>query len=227
MKKNLSSLEINYLLREMDTLIGSKVDKIYNIRNEIILVLHVPNTGKTIMRIVPGKFLFNGNTRESSEEPSSFCMLLRKHLDNARLRTISQMLPERIVEFVFEKDNVKKLYAEFFSQGNIILCNENGEIITAQVLKSWKERSIHRGNKYDYPKSMHSIFTLTPEELGNILKNTEKRAVVTFLAIELGIGGTYSEEACSEAGINKDSLPAGIKKNEIEKLAKVTGTFLT
>ncbi|MEK6808459.1 MAG: NFACT family protein [Nanoarchaeota archaeon] len=218
MKLGTSSLELGYLIREFNILIGGKIDKIYEINNEIIIVIHLPNIGKKCLRIIPGKFIFFSDERDSAEEPSNLCRILRKHLENTRLRNITQKTSERIVEFLFEKETKKILYAELFSQGNIILCDENNGIITAKLLKVWKDRAILHNKSYDYPKLKLNFYNLSYDELRNIFSNTEKSSLVTCLAIDLGLGGTYSEEICLRAGIDKVIIPRDVTQSDIKKL---------
>ena len=138
MKSNIASLELHYLVKELQSLIDSKVDNIYNPKKEeLILQLHIPNKGKQLLRIISGKFLYIASKKQPSQEPSQFCMFLRKHLDNSRLRSIKQLNSERIVEFLFEKQEKKKLIIEFFGKGNIILCDIDGTILSALIYHKW------------------------------------------------------------------------------------------
>src|SRR3989338_354620 len=216
--KKLSSIELNYLVKEMSLLIGSKVDKIYDIEDEIVISLHLPNTGKKFLRIVPGKFLFLTDYKESAENPSGFAMNLRKYLSNARIREIKQVVPERIIEIIFEKEERFRLYIEMFSNGNVILTDDKQDIISAQLMKSWKDRTIKAKLKYDYPKSRHDIFSITQEKLLEIFSSTQKDKLVTSLAMDLGAGGVFSEEICMLSKIDKNKSPKEIDSHDAKKI---------
>ena len=105
MKKQLSSLEIHYIVKELQILINSRIDNIYHSKNkDLILQFYVKGIGNKILRISPGSSLYLTEIREKYGEPSNFCIFLRKRLGNSIMEDIRQIKPERIVEFVFEKE---------------------------------------------------------------------------------------------------------------------------
>ncbi len=214
MKKNLASIELSYIIKELDELIGSKLDKIYHIeKNVFLLQFHVTGKGKKILRVsVPDYLCLTDYKGEAPETPSQFCMLLRKNLEQARLRSIKQLYSERIVELLFEKQEKKKIFIELFSPGNLILCNEKNVIISALLKKKWKDRTIRGGIKYEFPKREINFFDLKEKELENLFKNTQKDSIITCLAIELGLGGVYAEEACLIAKVDKKTSPKDATK---------------
>ena len=227
MKKNLSSLEISYMLKELSFLVDQKIDKIYHPdKKELLLQFHVTGKGKHILRIIAGKYLFLTETKEEAGEPSGFCMFLRKHLANAILRAINQLESERIVEFVFEnKLGRKSLIIEFFSQGNILLTNDKHIILSAVEYHIWKDREIRPKLKYQYPKRPINIFDLKLKDFKKIT-DSNKENIVKSLAVDFGFGGTYSEEICLLAGVDKDKKPAELTDKDIKKLFDSTSKIL-
>ncbi|MBW2988895.1 NFACT family protein [Candidatus Woesearchaeota archaeon] len=220
MKTGLTSLEIHYLVKELEFLEGSRVDNIYNPKKEeIIIQLYAPGKGKQILRVISGKIMYLASSKGPAEEPSGFCMFLRKHLGNCRLKEIRQLGPERIVEMDFEKTDKKKLVIELFGKGNIILCDEEGTVLSALVYHKWKDREIMAKKKYTYPKMEYSFIGLKAKELDELLKGSSK-SIVKCLAAELGLGGKYSEEACLTAGIDKEKAASELEDGERSELLK-------
>ena len=218
MKTNLTSLEIHYLVNELQFLIDSKVDNIYNpAKEELILQLHVPNKGKQLLRIISGKLLYLTSIKKDAGEPTQFCMFLRKHLDNARLRAIKQLESERIVEFIFEKDEERKLIVELFGKGNIILCDKEDIILSALVYHRWKDREIRAKLKYSYPKMEYNFFNIKLNDLKDVFSRSEK-TIVKCLATELGLGGSYAEEVCLVSNIDKNIIPSKLRGKDIENI---------
>jgi predicted ribosome quality control (RQC) complex YloA/Tae2 family protein len=228
MKKDLSSLEIHYMLKELKLLIDQKIDKIYHPhKNELILQFHVTGKGKHILRIIAGKYLFLTDIKEESKEPSGFCMFLRKHISNARLREINQLGSERIVEFIFEKKQGKEiLIIEFFSNGNIILTDDKYTILSATEYHKWKDREIKAKLNYQYPKKPANIFNLKLKDIKDTIKNSNKEGIVKTLAIELGFGGLYSEELCLLTKIDKNKKPNEITDKDIKNLLDTVSNLL-
>lgn len=212
MKNQLSALELHYLIKELKSLIGGKIDKIYNPeKNELLIQLHIPNTGKKMLRISVPNFLYITAHKTKQEQPSGFCAYLRRKLANARLRSIDQKEFERIVELVFEnKEGKFSLIIELFSKGNIMLLQDN-RILSAIEYQKWKERTIKPKEEYIYPKKKYNLLKLTEKELSSLLKESDKESVVKTLAMDLGLGGIFSEEVCFSAKIDKDQPPKNLK----------------
>jgi predicted ribosome quality control (RQC) complex YloA/Tae2 family protein len=220
MKTSLASLEVHYLVKEFQFLVGGRIDNIYNPKKEeFILQFFVSGKGKHIIRMISGKLIYLASAKSPAEAPSGFCMFLRKHLGNSRLRSVKQLESERIVEFVFEKAEKKKLIVELFGKGNVLLCDENDVILSALVYHKWKDREIRAKGKYSYPKRNYNIFELELSELKKLFQESDKE-LVKCLASELGLGGPYSEEACLLSDVDKGISPSSLDDKEINKLFK-------
>ncbi len=217
-KTQLSALEIHYLLKELDILINSKLDKIYHPKKkEIILQLHVPNKGKHTLSVSPAA-VFLADSKPFVGEPSDLCMYLRKKLKNARLRSISQPGFERVISFEFENKQGKfNLVVEMFSTGNIILVKDK-EILTAAEYQNWSDRTIRPKEEYIYPAKEHNFLNIKKPELKRLLNDTEKESLVKCLAVDLSLGGTYAEELCILSGIDKNKKPSELKEKDISDL---------
>jgi len=217
----LSALEMHYVIKDIQLLIGSKVDKIYHPeKNTLILQLHKTGTGKNLLKLkVPG-YLCMTQTKESTQQPSQFCAYLRKKLSNSFLELIEQKGFERIVELKFRlKEGELSLVFEFFSPGNIILTKDN-QILSALEYQEYKDRKIKPKEEYKYPTKEYNFLELTENNLMELLKKTDKSSVVKALAIDLGLGGLFAEEACLNSGVDKDKKPNEIReiKNLFESL---------
>ena len=130
---------IVYELKEK--LIGGRIDKIYQPRNDEIIF--------SVRSVKDGNFkvLVSANsmnprihiTEIKKENPVTapmFCMVLRKHIAGGRILDIRQPGFERITEIDIESMNemgdlgVKRIIAEFMGKySNIILVDENGRIL--------------------------------------------------------------------------------------------------
>jgi len=220
MAKQLSSLDMHFLLKELKDLENSRVDRIYNSgKEEAYIQLHKANAGKSILRLILGKAIFLALEKSIDETPSGFCMLLRKHLEGKFLDSITQLEPERILEFAFKsKDEKKILYIEFFGKGNIILCSEDNKIIDSLIRHKFKDRTIFPKEQYEHPSMQYNPFKIKDNELASLFKNSKKDKLITSLATELGLGGVYSEEVCLLSGIDKNTIPKEIGEKQIKNI---------
>ncbi|MBI4176135.1 MAG: NFACT family protein, partial [Candidatus Aenigmarchaeota archaeon] len=214
--KALSSIDIHCLAKELKSLEGSRVDNIYQKgKEEFLFQLHKTSEGKKLLRILMGKALFLTPHKGEMETLSGFCMLLRKHLGNAFIASISQIEPERIVRITFEaKEGVYNLYIEFLGKGNIVLCKEDGTIIDALLHQEFKDRTIAPKQKYKHPQMGYNVFALDSGYLSSLLTSTTKGSLVKCLAIDLGLGGMYGEEACANAKVDKNKNPNELDSKE-------------
>ncbi len=221
--KILSSIEIACVVKELQNLLGAKVSQVYQPDNiEIVLSFHKTGLGKQLLRLVPGQCLYlTFGKRESPKRQKNFCRFLRKRLNQSRLRKIEQKNNERIVEFFFEaKENNFYLIVEFFSKGNIILCDENKVIISALQVQIWKDRKIKARVHYEYPPSQaNDFFSINKIEFKKMILESKKENVVKTLALNLGLGGIYAEYICSLAKIKKEKKH--LNEKEIDALFNV------
>jgi len=219
MKKDFTSLELHYIVKELQDLVNARVDKIYHPkRNYLVLQLFISSKGKRLLKIELPHFLYVTKRRlENPERPSNFCLILRKALDNSFLRSFSQKDSERIVELIFEKRNTKFiLIIELFSKGNIILCKDNYTIIVPLFVQRWKQRNIKRGELYKFPPPTVNFLKIKQKEFCDIIQLSQKDSLVKTFAIDLGLGGVYAEELCLISGINKNSK--NLTQKELNKL---------
>ncbi len=224
--KILSSIEIKYIVEELQTLIDSKVDQIYQPNNnELILAFHKTNIGRKLLRIVPGTCLYLTSKKSPSpKDQLNFCKFLRKRLLNTRLKAIEQKNMERIIELNFEfKDSKFILITEFFSKGNIILCDNEYNILSALQFQSWKDRSIKTKVKYEYPPAKKLVYSL--EDFKYLIENSNKESIVKTLATGLNLGGLYAEELCFRAKIDKTKKT--ISEQEIKIVYKELQNLLS
>src|SRR3989344_1314312 len=225
-KKSISSLELAALINELQFLVNGKVSQIYHPeKNLFLLQLHALGKGKQLLKIISGKWLCLTAEKENALKPSSFCMQLRKYIDNAVIRSIYQKGSERVVIFELEKAEKYFLIIELFSKGNIILTDHKNIIITALENQEWKDRTVKPKEKYVFPPLEVSWKELNVKKLQEILKKSEKRNLATSLATEIGLGGLYAEELCRQAEVDLEQVPKEVTAKEAELLVKTIKNF--
>jgi predicted ribosome quality control (RQC) complex YloA/Tae2 family protein len=203
--KNLSSLEIRAVVDELQKLVDGKVDQIYQPDNtEVIVSIHKTGLGRNNIRIISGIAVYiSSKRRKSPQQQINFCRFLRKRLKNSRLRKIEQKDFERIIELHFEaKEQNFIMVCEFFSKGNVILCDEKYTIISALQVQLWKDRKIKAKVPYQYPPRKKILFD-DYQDFAFYIEQQEKESIVKKLAT-MNLGGLYAEEICSRAGVDKD-----------------------
>lgn len=224
-KKSLSSLELAAIVKELQFLARSKISQVYYSDGLLLLQLHVSGEGKQLLKIIPGKLMCLTKIKDTADRPSGFCQQLRKYLGGGIITSLSQKDAERVVSIEVENILYKSkqkfyLIVELFSIGNIILTDKEQVIITALESREWKDRTIKPREKYVLPPLSVNYLILTKDQLKNLLRKSDKRSLVTFLATEIGLGGLYAEEVCKLAGIDKNKIPKEVPESWIVPLHK-------
>ncbi len=204
--RGFATIDLMFMTKELQTLIGGRIDKIYHLDNDIYIYIYITSKGKKLLRIKPNKAWLT-TYKPEFEELGHFAETLRKHIGNARIKTIKQVKSERILEITLEKEKEYKLYIEFFSNGNIILEKE-GKIICARIERKWKDRTIRRGQKYEMPPEVTDLLNITEEQVNKAVKDN---SVSQALAI-LGFGKDYAFEICLRTGISPNQVNADSKR---------------
>ena len=185
--------------------------------------MHVPNKGKKLLRI-SGNFIYLTKEKGKYDSPTGFCMFLRKKLTSGRIREVKQIDSERVVNIEIEtKDEKFNLIVELFGKGNLILLKDN-KILSAIEYKKWKDRTIKPNELYKSPRREYNFFKLTEKTLKELLGKSNKENLVKSLALELGLGGIYSEEICLRLNIDKNNKPSQVKdiKKILKEIKKIT-----
>ncbi len=170
-----------------DKLVGGRIDKIYQPSAEEI-ILHV-HSGKEKYRLYlsagtnhAGAYL-TSEPSSNPQTPPGFCMLLRKHLQGARIRNIIQVDSERIIEILTDATNElgfevrHRLIIEIMGKhSNILLVS----IETGKILDCIKRIS---GDVNRYRQTLPGLAYVSPPSHGKIsyfgLKFPEYAAAVS------------------------------------------------
>ncbi len=158
------AFHIRRLATELNTfLVGGKINRISQVnKDELTFIIY---TKKTTVKLILSANASNARVCLSltEKEPApiapNFCMLLRKHLQNAEILEVRQHEFERIVEITLhctsdfsECDRV--LHCELMGKYSNIVLTEKGVILGAlktTALESENHRLLLAGAKYAYP----------------------------------------------------------------------------
>ena len=212
---------------------GGKIDKIYQpTRDEVVLYIRGPaGNVRLLLSANPGhpRAHLTERNRENPEQPPMFCMLLRKHLQGARILELNQPPLERILDFRLETldelgDRVeRRLVLEAMGRSaNLLLLDGEGRIVDCtrrvdgDLAKG--QRQLLPGLFYRQPPAVDKLnpFTLSPEELRLVLANPLGKAWDKLLLDSFtGLSPLVARELAFRAGGDSEKLAA-----ELEKLGK-------
>lgn len=218
MKSNLSSLEVTFLVKELQVLVGAKVEKVFQTdkpKEDFLFSLHVPTVGKKFLFISLPNFLCLSSFKPSFPTlPPHFCSSLRRKITNAKITSIQQVAFERIIKISFStKLGPSDLIIEFLAPGNIVLAlpEEDNRIVSVFHPKIWNDqRKILPNKPYVYPTKQLDPRSLSLEEFSNIIQSSDKESVVKSLAIDFSFGGLFAKEILSSIDFDHQVIPSSL-----------------
>lgn len=171
------------VIRELSSLFtGGKISKINQPEKERLSLLIYTRKGTLKLDIcLSAKFCrISAGEREESANPKvapNFCMLLRKHLQNAEITAIEQVDFERVVYFDFncfsEFETAKeRLYLEIMGKYSNAVLTRDGVILGALKTSSLEscKRVTLTGARYTLPEKQDKANPLKYEELEEVFK---------------------------------------------------------
>jgi len=222
LKEVMTSFDVAAVTNEINELAkGAHVAKIYQIGTQTLLLkLRRPNQPRLQLLIEAGKRLhLTSYIHETPKKPSSFCMSLRKYLDNGVVKEVRQHEFERIaITEISTRQGDFQLVSELFGGGNIILVDPEGKILQAMTYKRMRDRNILRGEIFLHPPARgRNPLKLSPQDFLEIKKLGETE-IVRGLTNFLSISGTYAEEILLRVDVNKKMECSSLTEHELDSI---------
>src|SRR5437773_314187 len=217
MKASITSFDLRVLVAEWQGLLGGHVDKIYQRDDEVIFRINVPDRGKVELYLKAGQWLCLHEVEDKPESPPPFAQTLRRLLDNARVTAVEQRGLDRIAIFRVERGPERfDIVFEVFSRGNLVLVRD-AVIVAVMFPQKFKDRDVQVGERYSYPVSGIDSLDLDRDGFAKALQSA-KGQVVRILATVLNLGGTYAEELCLRAAVDKETRVKDLQDRQIDSL---------
>ena len=221
-------LVTDHLNRE---LLGSKIYRVYmpNPHTVLLLVRRKSDTSALVADLNGGSpaLYVPEKLPENPETPPSFCMLLRKHLEEGRITKIYQSDLDRIITLEIDmlgqssKIITKKLVCELTGKNSNLILTQDGMIIDSLKHVGAAQssyRSILPGKEYvaPPPQSGLNLLTADPAEIvraaGSLPSATFAKA---FVSATTGVGKATAGELLAAA----DILPQTVRLEPAEEHA--------
>lgn len=228
MQKQLSAFDIYVIVNELQSLTGGYIEKIYHLtRSELLIKVKKENKNKINLFIRNGELIcITEKNLETPQKPSTFAMTLRKYLQNGKINSVIQHEFDRIIKLkIGKKEGEYTLIFEFFSKGNIILLDPNGNIIFPLIKESWAHRNIKGRQPYVPPPTQLNPFDLSFEDYKKLLKKSTSDIVRT-LAVYINLSGPIAEEICIRADVDKKTKIENTNDETIVKIFNTMTNFL-
>ena len=161
----------------------------------------------------------------------NFCMLLRKHLQNAKIVSVSQPGLERVVRFELEHLNElgdlcsKYLIIELMGKhSNIIFCDDQNKIIDSIKHISGMVSSVREvlpGREYFIPKTQDKAELLETKqsEIEVVLRTKNMPLYKAIYCGFTGLSPCVAHELCYRAEVDSDKAVSDLSAAELEQIS--------
>lgn len=210
----------------LNALLGGRIYKIAQPESDELL-LTIKNNGTQYRLLLsadaslPLVYLTETNKPSPLTAPG-FCMLLRKHLQNARITGIKQPGLERIIHIELEHLNElgdicsKKLIVEIMGKhSNIIFCDDQDKIIDSVKHISGMVSSVREvlpGRDYFIPLTQNKWNPLSDLSYVNFRDHMHEKPMAVYKALYssyTGLSPIIAQEICYRAHVDGD-MPANV-----------------
>ncbi|HPJ29968.1 MAG TPA: ribosome rescue protein RqcH [Methanothrix sp.] len=226
MKKAMSNVDVAAVVEELqEKLVGGFVGKAYQLApDRVVISFSSPASGKLDLLLEAGRRIhLTEKPREAPKMPPQFPTMLRSRLSGGRVAEVRQHGFDRVAEIVIERgDDRYVLIAEIFPKGNVLLLDDYGRIILPLRPLAFRDRKLLAGEKYQYREDQLDPRTVSRNDLAFILAQSESELVRTLVR-GLNMGGTYAEEVCLRAGVNKTEPAHSLTGEEIDRVHRALG----
>lgn len=214
-------ITIRALTTEFDKILtGGRINKIAQPEKDELLLTIKTKEGQyrlllSVNPSLPLAYLTDSNKTSPLTAPN-FCMLLRKHLNNGRIISITQPDLERIIDIAIEHLNemgdlcLKHLIIELMGKySNIIFTDDNNKIIDSikRVNASVSSvREVLPGYPYFIPNTTekHDALTTTKEDFINFACSKNLHLTKAIYTTYTGFSPAIAEEICYASGLDSN-----------------------
>jgi predicted ribosome quality control (RQC) complex YloA/Tae2 family protein len=208
-----------------ERLMNAKISKIYQpSAYHVLFEIYSANYGNIHLRLCAGSthphIAFTNLHEENPLNPSSFCMLLRKHLLNGKIKKITQNAHDRILTFEIEQaDEIGDLRIRYLvceltgKNANIILTDESLFIIDSIKKVDASKSSVRQilpKHTYQLPPSDKlNPYTMQKNEFENAMKSVDLEVKEAIVRVIDGASNAYAQYILSQLDApGKDHISA-------------------
>lgn len=239
----LDGITIANIVKEMrDALLGGRIAKIAQPEaDELLLTVKAPSGQRRLYISASASLPLVYLTDENKPSPftaPNFCMLLRKHIANGRIVSITQPSLERIIvlgiEHLDELGDLcrKKLVIEIMGKhSNVIFCDEDDRIIDSikhVPAQMSSVREVLPGRTYFIPDTMHKAdpLTISESDFTALLRQKPSALSKALYTSLTGISPVVAEEICFLAGLDSALPPSELSDDLMTHLYRQFSLFL-
>ena len=224
----LAGIELRYLVDQISEKVQDYyVSNIYGItKDSILFKLHHTEKPDLFMMIsTSGVWLTS--VKIDQIEPNRLLKRLRNDLLRLKLKKVEQIGSERIAYFTFEgfgKEYV--IVAEFFGDGNILICNKDMKILALQHSIDVRHRKLSVGLEYaPPPQNSLNIFDISESSFDQL--KTSNLSSAKWLGRTFGLPKKYVEGIFKIAKLDSKEMGENLNHEQVKKIYETIKEIVT
>ncbi|MEM4757550.1 MAG: NFACT family protein [Nanopusillaceae archaeon] len=199
---------LKWFIENQEKINNSIVRDVFSIKNGLVLEIYKKDLEKRYLYIIPGKIIFLSD-KKLEKIKNKFSDKLKKDLINKKIQI--SLEDDKIL--IIGSENIK-IYCELIPNGLIVVTDMENKILYATKYKDFGYRKIKSNEKYLKPPK-NFIVAIEISKFKEKLEKTNKKDIVRFLAIDLGLSGKYAEYILENLNIEKSKSPKDLSDIEI------------
>lgn len=234
---SLDGFSLSLLITELNqTLTGGRIDRIYQ-PDKHTLTLLVRQLNETIRLLISIKpenpcMYISAALPENPAAPPAFCMLLRKHLEDGRIASLTQHGLDRTVFIDIDVRNergelvTKRLVVELMGKHSNIIFTQNNLIVDA-IRRIGANVSSYRqvlpGRQYEYPPGPlgHDLLRGSiPDFITQLSLENDLSLAKAIVKITSGIGPVTAREIVWRSGLPADIMVDVLDKSDLAAVSE-------
>ncbi|HOU70609.1 MAG TPA: ribosome rescue protein RqcH [Methanothrix sp.] len=221
MKKAMSNVDVAAMVSELsDRILGGFVGKAYQQSSDRIwLSVASPAEGRLDLLLAAGRRVnITRADRPASKTPPQFPTMLRSRLTGGRIVEIRQHDFDRVLEIEVERSGTRHiLVVELFPKGSMLLLDSSRTILSLLKKTVYRGSKMAAGEKYLYHPGQLDPRRISIPDLSAWL-SAAGQDLVRSLVRGLNMSGTYAEEVCLVAGVDKNKPAIDLDDGETQRV---------
>jgi predicted ribosome quality control (RQC) complex YloA/Tae2 family protein len=221
----LSGIELRFIINEIKARLrsGYYVSAINAVTNDSFMFKMRHATESEIIMMVSTRGIWLTQMRFKPLEDSSLLNMLRSELERTKLESIEQLANERIavIKFMRLDGKVIILIAEFFRDGNIILCDQDFQILSILRPIEVRHRTLKVGFRYSAPPSRGiDVFDITFEQFRSASQDPKLREldILKWIGRSISLPKRFVEEIVRMSGVPTSKSVSQLSNNDLRSI---------
>jgi predicted ribosome quality control (RQC) complex YloA/Tae2 family protein len=228
----LSSIELRYIVNEIKPKVtsGYYVSNVTAVtKNSFLFNLHHTRDPDIII-MISVKGIWITKLKFKQVEENTLINIIKDEIERGKIESIEQLGGERIITIKFRHvdGKVRIIIAEFFGDGNIVLCDENMQILAVLTAIEVRHRTLKVGLRYSPPPPRGiDVFDISLEQLQSKRSSQEKDLdTLRWMGRNISMPKKFVEEIAIRAGVEAKKV-GQLSDNDINRIYLTIEEFVT